>query len=126
MSVQLDTSVVVDILRAYPAALDYARGLEEVPICSEITRVEVLRGVRSGERAFTERVLGSFQWVGLDGAIARRAGEIGRSFRRSHPGIGIADLIIAATAQEFGLALATGNVKHFPMFRGLQPPYETL
>jgi len=120
----LDTSVVVDVLRALPAALDFARGLDELPICSEITRVEILRGVRSGERAFTERTLGSFQWIGLDGAIARSAGEIGRSYRRSHPGIGLADLIIAATAKEFGLGLATGNVKHFPMFEGLQPPYD--
>jgi predicted nucleic acid-binding protein len=124
MSTLLDSSVVVDILRALPAALEYARSLGEPPICSEISRVEVLRGVRSGERAFTERVFASFQWVGLDGAIAKRAGEIGRSYRQSHAGIGLADLVIAATAQELGLELATGNVKHFPMFKGLRAPYE--
>ena len=124
MSVLLDTSVAVDILRGLSAALEYARSLNEPPTCSEVTRVEILRGVRSGERAITERVLQSFDWVGLDGAIARRAGEIGRSYRSSHPGIGLADLVIAATAQELGLALATGNVKHFPMFKGLRAPYE--
>ena len=30
---------------------------------------------------------------------------------------------IAATALDLGLDLATLNVKHFPMFRGLRPPF---
>lgn len=123
MSVLFDTSVVVDILRALPAALQYAATLDEPATCSEITRVEVLRGVRSGERSRTESVLGTLRWVGIDESIARRAGESGRSWRRSHPGIGTPDLIVAATAEELGLTLATMNLKHFPMFKGLRPPY---
>ncbi len=47
----------------------------------------------------------------------------GRRHRRRHVGIGVADLMIAATAQHSGLKLATTNVRHFPMFRGLKPPY---
>lgn len=124
MSVLFDTSVVVDILRAHPSALAYVRTLEEPPTCSEVTRVEILRGVRSGERRLTERLLRSFTWAAVDEAIARRAGELGRTYRRSHPGLGLADLIIAATAEEHGLALETGNVKHYPMFGGLRPPYD--
>jgi len=31
--------------------------------------------------------------------------------------------VIAATALEHGLALATLNVRHFPMFEALEPPY---
>ena len=34
-----------------------------------------------------------------------------------------ADLVIAASALELGLDLATLNVRHFPMFEGLRPPY---
>ena len=124
MSVLLDTSIVVDILRAYPSALTFARTLEEPPTCSEVTRVEVLRGVRSGERSRTDRLLRSFRWAAVDEAVARRAGELGRTYRRSHSGLGLADLIIAATAEEHGLALETGNVKHYPMFEGLRPPYD--
>jgi predicted nucleic acid-binding protein len=37
--------------------------------------------------------------------------------------IATADLIIAATAEELNLQLATLNTKHFPMFRRLSPPY---
>ena len=44
-------------------------------------------------------------------------------WRRSHQGIATADLIIAATSDVLGLELATLNVKHFPMPKGLRPPY---
>ena len=123
MSVLLDSSVVIDILRARPEALNYARSLQAVPACSEITRVEVLRGVRSPERRTTERFFGVVLWIPLDEQVGRRAGQIGRDFRRSHPGLATADLVIAATALEYGLEIATCNVRHFPMFERLQPPY---
>lgn len=125
MSVLLDTSIVIDLLRGALPALDYARNLAETPTCSEITRVEVLRGLRSGERRATERLLGAVRWVPVDEAIARRAGEVGRRYRRSHRGLATADLIIAATALELDLALATLNVRHFPMLPGLAAPYST-
>jgi len=123
MSVLLDTSIIIDVLREHPVASEYLLKLPETPTCSEITRVEVLRGLRSEERGPTERLFARLRWVVVDETITRRAGEIGRSWRRSHPGISTADLVIAASAQERGLKLATANVKHFPMFRGLRPPY---
>jgi hypothetical protein len=118
-----DTSIVIDILRGLPQAITYAEELAEIPTCSEITRVEILRGVRSRERAPTERLLGTFDWVALDESVARRAGELGRQWRRSHPGISTPDLVIAATTRELGAELATSNVRHFPLFPHLRPPY---
>jgi len=44
-------------------------------------------------------------------------------WRASHPGIGVADLAIAATAEQLGAPLATRNVRHFPMFADLKAPY---
>ena len=123
MSVLLDTSIVIDILRGAQPALDYARRLAEPPTCSEITHVEVLRGVRSDERRATERLLGTLRWAPVDESIARRAGELGQRYRRSHRGLATADLIIAASALELGLELATLNVRHFPMVPGLAAPY---
>ena len=123
MSVLLDTSVVIDVLRGLPAALRFAGRLADVPFCSEVTRVEVLRGVRSGERNHTSRYLGSLRWLSVDGPIAERAGQLGRTWRRSHVGLSTPDLIVAASAQELGADLVTCNVKHFPMFQGLEPPY---
>jgi len=123
VTVLLDTSVVIDILRGAAPAIAYARSLPEPPACSEITRVEVVRGIRSGERRATERLFGALRWVAIDEPIARRAGELGRRFRRSHQGLATADLVIAATVQELGFELATLNVRHFPMIPGLAAPY---
>jgi predicted nucleic acid-binding protein len=123
VTVLFDTTVVIDLLRGSQPAVAYARTLVEPPVCSEISRVEVNRGLLSGERRATERLLGTFRWVSVDESIARRAGELGRKYRRSHQGLATADLIIAASAEELGLELATLNVRHFPMFPGLAPPY---
>jgi predicted nucleic acid-binding protein len=119
----LDTSVIIDILRGLPAAVDYVERLEDVPACSEITRVEVSRGLRSAERAPAERLFQQLRWVALDEPLARRAGDLGHTWRKSHPGISTPDLVIAATAEQLGAELATTNVRHFPMLKRLQPPY---
>lgn len=120
----LDTTVLIDLLRGNAAALGYLRSLGEVPACSEVTRVEVMRGIRHRERDATEVLMRTMRWIGLDEQIARRAGALGRTWRRSHL-IATTDLIIAATAQELGAGLATSNTRHFPMFDRLRPPYES-
>jgi len=123
MSVLFDTSILIDILRNDPVALDYARRVQDVPACSEVTRVEVVRGLRSSERASTEGLFRTIRWVPVDEPIARRAGELGRRWDRQRPGISLADLVVAATTEHVEAELATTNVRHFPMFEGLQPPY---
>ncbi len=123
MSIVFDTSILIDVLRGDAAALGYVRGLNDVPICSEVTRIEVARGLRTGERASAEQLFRTLHWVSLDDPIARRAGELGRRWDRHRPGIGLADLVIAATAEQIDAELATGNVGHFPMFEDLQAPY---
>ena len=123
MTVLLDGDVLVDYLRGLPAAGRYVDGLTVTPTCSEVTRVEVLRGMRSHERRVTERFLATIRWVGVDEEISTLAGDLGRRFRRSHGALGVADLVIAATAERHKLPLATLNVRHFPMFPGLEPAY---
>jgi predicted nucleic acid-binding protein len=44
-------------------------------------------------------------------------------YARSH-GLGIADAVIAATTRLHGLRLATLNVRHYPMFADIRPPYQ--
>ena len=118
----LDTTVLIDVLRGHRPALDYLRSLDEPPACSEVTRVEVLRGLRHRERDAAEGLMRAMRWSAVDEQIARRAGALGRAWRRSHS-LATTDLIIAATAQELGGELATSNTRHFPMFPGLTPPY---
>jgi len=76
-----------------------------------------------GEEATTMRLLDLLDWVAVDMELADRAGELGRVSRRSHPGIGIVDLLLAAAAERFGAELLTRNVRHFPMFPGLKPAF---
>lgn len=123
MSVVLDTTILIDVLRGDRRGVDYLVSLDAVPFCSEVTRVEVLRGLRSDERRQAERLFQQLQWVSVDEAISRAAGAFGRGLRRSHANVGVADLIIAATAEQLDLPLATTNVRHYPMFKGLRPPY---
>ncbi len=119
----LDTTVLVDLLRGSSDANAFRDALDRQITCSEVTRVELLSGMRSAERGSTERLFSVIRWIPVDEGIARNAGSLGRRFRRSHAGIGAVDLIIAATALELSAPLATVNVRHFPMFEGLRPPY---
>lgn len=118
----IDTTVLIDVLRGDQAAVAWLSEQDEVPVCSEVTRTEVLRGVRSGEREATERLLSALRWVPVDDRVSRRAGELGRKYRRGHD-LAVADLLIAATALELDVPLATANTRHFPMFPRLGPPY---
>jgi predicted nucleic acid-binding protein len=123
VTVVFDPSILIDVLRGDPAALGYVRGVVDVPTCSEVTRIEVARGLRSGERMSAEQLFRTLHWVPLDEPIAGRAGELGRRWNRHRPGISLADLVVASTAEQVDAELATANVRHFPMFKDLQPPY---
>jgi predicted nucleic acid-binding protein len=90
---------------------------------SVISQAEVLAGMRSSEEKRTIRTLGSLALFPVNDAVATRAGALARHYRSSHPGIGLADYLIAATAVLLGADLWTQNPRHFPMFEGLEPPY---
>jgi predicted nucleic acid-binding protein len=125
MTVLVDTSVIIDYLRGDLRAeevLESHRSLAPLH-ASEITRLEVLAGMRPNEEGGTRSFLSIFVWHPVDTLIAERAGEIGRRWLASHRAIDSADLAIAATAMITGCELLTCNVKHFPMFAGLKKPY---
>jgi len=54
--------------------------------------------------------------------VTRLAGDLARTYRRSHQGIVAADYLIAATALILDAELLTLHVRHFPMLAGLQAP----
>ncbi len=113
MTLLVDTSVLVDHLRGHLAAralLEGGLAAGEVH-ASEVTRLEVLAGMRHREEAATRRLLSSLRWHPLDDAVAERAGELGRACLPSHRGIDAADLAIAATATLLGAPLLTLNLR---------------
>ncbi len=125
MSALVDTSVLIDYLRGHRGALKLLEG-ERVaaPLhASEITRLEVLAGLRAIEEDATRLLLSTFVWHPVDTVVAEEAGALGRQWLPSHHTIDAADLAIAATAIQYGLRLLTCNVRHFPMVADLHAPY---
>jgi hypothetical protein len=125
VSAFVDTSVLIDYLRGHAAAASVLEQQRRTgPLhASEITRLEVLAGMRPDEEPSTRSLLSALIWHAVDAEVAERAGAFGREWLPSHHTIDSADLAIAATAQLTGLPLLTMNVRHFPMFPGLNPPY---
>ena len=91
---------------------------------SEITRLEILAGMRPSEATGTDLLLSTLMWHPVDATVARRAGAFGRTYLPSHRGIDSADLAIAATAAGLEARLLTRNVRRFPMFPDLRSPYD--
>ncbi len=120
----VDTDVFVDHLRQNPAARDLLRRLhQEGPVrASVITRAE-LRSGSGGASVEVDRLVAEILWERVEEEVADRAGAFARRFRASHPDIGLADFIVAATADVMGAELVTRNVRHYPMFPDLRPAY---
>ena len=120
----LDSSILIDVLRRRRAAAVYLVDAAHRGELWSITpvRTELLGGLHPGEEEPTSALMAEIRWQDVTISIADRAGDFARRFRRSHR-IGVVDLLLAAAAVELGGEVATLNVRDFPMFPGLQPPY---
>jgi predicted nucleic acid-binding protein len=122
----IDTTVAVDHLRGVPAAVDLLTALTDADddlVSSELVRFELLAGIRDSELTDFEEFCSALRWAEVTEDVARVAGQLARRYRRSHSGIGAVDYLIAATAIVIDADLLTTNVRHFPMFTKLEPPY---
>lgn len=123
----VDSDVLIAHLRGLPQARDWllrARRETGRLAVSVVSISEVAGGMRADERREVTRLLSSLDPFPVSERVAWKAAELRRSFRRSHTGIGLGDYLIAGTAMVDGLALATLNVRHFPMFPELAAPFE--
>lgn len=119
-----DTSVLIAHLRGDSRATELLAGVSsEERLASVMARVEIEGGMRSPERAQVASLFSVIRLLPVTDAIARRAAEHLRRYRRSHQGIDLVDYVVAATAELHEAELATLNVRHFPMFKGLRPPW---
>jgi predicted nucleic acid-binding protein len=126
VTVLLDTSVIVGHLRDDSRATRLLTDLferEERLWAATPTRIEVLAGIRPAEQAPMTELFEVLSWVEIDIGIADAAGLLAQRYRTSHRGTDTVDYLIAAAAQSIGADLVTLNVKHFPMFPGLEPAY---
>jgi predicted nucleic acid-binding protein len=122
----IDTTIAVDHLRGVEAAVELMTTLieeDETLAASELVRFELLAGVLPKEIDAFECFCSSLLWFPVDEDIARAGGSLAREYRKSHSGIDDVDYLLAATAITFDADLLTTNVRHFPMFPDLKPPY---
>jgi hypothetical protein len=107
--VLVDTDVFVDHLRG---AAELKSGRHRLHY-SVITRAELFAG--SSATGVAAQLLGPLREVVVDRAIAERAGRV-----RRETGIRLPDALIAATALERKLELASRNTRDFERVRGLR------
>ncbi len=107
--VLVDTDIFIDHLRGAAQLLPGRHRLHY----SVITRAELFAGATGTDLA--TRVLAPFREVPVDRAIAERAGRL-----RRESGLRLPDALIAATALERSLRLATRNKQQFEQVRGLR------
>ncbi|KAA1250650.1 type II toxin-antitoxin system VapC family toxin [Mycobacterium simiae] len=121
----VDSDVLIAHLQGVAAARDWLLKVRnDGPLTISVVSIaELIGGMRTVDRRDVWRLLASFRVEPATEIIARRAGDLMRRYCLSHNRIGLGDYLIAATADVQGLELATLNVRHFPMFEHLQPPF---
>ena len=107
--VLVDTDLFVDHLRGAKALMPGKHRIHY----SVITRAELFAG--SSATDAVSSLLAPFRELPVDRAIAEHAGRL-----RREAAIPMPDALIAATALEHKLAVATRNRRHFEAVRGLR------
>jgi len=118
MTLLLDTTVLIDALRRRNNALAFlaeAVNLGHRFGTSAISIAEVFSGSRIAEERTTQALLESIVCFPVTFAIAERGGRLRNEWARKGRTLGLADMVVAATALEHGLSLVTDNRKDFPM-----------
>jgi predicted nucleic acid-binding protein len=119
----LDTDVLIDFLRGDEKAVSFVNANSSRIILSSVIVAELYAGVKGdAEQATLERFISLFRVIPVDSEIAKTGGLYKRDFSKSH-GVGLADAILAATAESENAELVTLNTKHYPMIPGLLPAY---
>jgi predicted nucleic acid-binding protein len=123
-----DTDAISEALRRRPQP-SYLRWLESLPRAEQFTSAvaigELYKGAfRSATPEFhieriEAKVLPAITVLAYDVSVARMYGEVEAEMHRRGTPLADADLQIAATALHHGLALVTGNVRHFERVPGL-------
>lgn len=113
----VDTTVLIDALRGYPAAerIRALRGRHQIPYVCAVNIEEVWRGAKPQEESAVRRLFGGLRVAPL----GRVQGEMAGRWRRAHATRGLtlhqADCLVAAAAVGVDAILATGNPDDFPM-----------
>ncbi len=123
-SILLDTDVLVDFFRGHSKAVAFVNAHSARIILSSIVVAELYAGVKGdAEQTALENFVSLFRVVPVSAEIAKAGGLYKRDYSKSH-GVGLADAILAATAEAENAELKTLNTKHYPMLKGIRPAYK--
>jgi len=118
-----DTDVIIDYLRGNRKAVQFLKSFEGEFCVSTITIAELYSGVKSDEEEKDLKYfLSLFTVYPVNNEIAISGGKLCNKWRQSH-GMGLADALIAATANINDMRLISLNKKHFGMLNRLEVPY---
>lgn len=118
-----DTDIMVDFLRGLPKAVALVRMHSTRIILPGLVVAELYAGVKGDEELRTlDNLIALFRVIPVSREIARIGGLYRRDYGKSH-GVGLADAIVAATADVEHAELKTLNTRHYPMFKNLKPAY---
>lgn len=122
-TILVDTDVLVDFLRGESTAVAFVSAHSARIILSSVVVAELYAGVKGdADQAALENFVSLFRVVPVTAEIAKTGGLYKRDYGKSH-GIGLADAILAATAESENAELKTLNTKHYPMLKNLRPAY---
>lgn len=118
----LDTTVCIDLLRGVAGAREYAIGRRKAGrmLLHTVVLAELYVGTpgRAHHRGIDALI------ASTDGAVPSehdlRASLVLLKRHAAPDGVGWHDCLIAATALRLGAAVATSNVEHFRVFKGLR------
>lgn len=115
-TVLVDTDVAIDFLRGVPYAKELLKGWWERNLAhlSVLSVYELVAGLREKERAATEHFIQAFVLEAVDDQVARRAGELFRTYRKKGITLTSVDCLLLATALERKHKIASQNISHFP------------
>ena len=120
----IDTDVIIDYLRGNRKAVQFLKSFEGELCVSAITTAELYSGIKSDEEEKDlNYFLSLFTVYPVNNEIAKFGGSLRNKWHQSH-GMGLADALIAATAEMNDMKLISLNRKHFGMLENLEVPYQ--
>ena len=116
----LDTVALIDYYHGREGVIPYLEAIlrgQASGAFSTITELELWQGIRPGEEEKHEALLALLERVPLDGAIARRAGQLQQQVGLER--LSLPDAAIAASSELSGCTLLTRHTRDFRPLDGL-------
>ncbi|MEX0810562.1 MAG: type II toxin-antitoxin system VapC family toxin [Chitinophagales bacterium] len=118
----IDTDVLIDFSRGIEKAKSKIKTFEvdHTLSVSVVTQLELMVGCENkADFKALQKFLNNFDIILINHAVSERSVQLFEKYRLSH-GVQIADMLIAATAIEYDLALLTKNQKDFRFIKDLK------